>query len=30
MTEDPIRPAFEKAVGSFAALRKFFSADVLS
>src|SRR5205807_9728564 len=30
MTEDPIRRAFEKAVGAFAARRKFCRVDALS
>jgi len=30
MTEDPIRPVFEKAVGAFAARRKFCGVDALS
>jgi len=30
MTEDPIRPASEKAVGGLAARRKFCGVDMLS
>jgi len=30
MTEDPIRRVFEKAVGAFAARRKFCRVDALS